>query len=304
MDFSMNPQVNDSTYPKNKSTELTSGLRINNAPSPTVAVGGVGGSGTRVVAKILSDSGIQIGEDLNFANDNLLFTFIFRRAALLTSSESEFNLCFSLFKKLRTVGKSVLTGEEIKLLHSLGEKSPPQFDHAWCNKRLSFMVNKKIDFPEYKPWGWKEPNTHLHIDRILKLEPTLKYLHIMRNGLDMAYSGNQNQLELWGTHVFDHPFEINPHYSLKYWRLIHERMNEVSKKSKYSVYIVNFDKLCRSPKNELKKIFEFLDLQVSTEDLLKHINEIHLPSSVGRHKLHSLHNFDKSDIEFVQMMGF
>ena len=38
-----------------------------------VAIGGVGGSGTRVIAEILIQLGFYIGSDLNSANDNLWF---------------------------------------------------------------------------------------------------------------------------------------------------------------------------------------------------------------------------------------
>lgn len=36
-----------------------------------VAIGGVGGSGTRVVAEIVRSLGYYLGGDLNSANDNL-----------------------------------------------------------------------------------------------------------------------------------------------------------------------------------------------------------------------------------------
>ncbi len=38
-----------------------------------IAVGGIGGSGTRVVAAILKELGIFIGDNLNASNDNLDF---------------------------------------------------------------------------------------------------------------------------------------------------------------------------------------------------------------------------------------
>jgi hypothetical protein len=47
-------------------------------PGPIV-VGGVGGSGTRVIAQILSEIGVYFGADLNRPADNLWFTLLFRR---------------------------------------------------------------------------------------------------------------------------------------------------------------------------------------------------------------------------------
>ena len=43
-----------------------------------IAVGGLGGSGTRVLAEILLNSGIYLGSELNIFHDNLLFTRFFK----------------------------------------------------------------------------------------------------------------------------------------------------------------------------------------------------------------------------------
>jgi hypothetical protein len=37
-------------------------------------------------------------------------------------------------------------------------------------------------------WGWKEPNTHVVLDRLWAELPRLKYVHVRRHGLDMAFS--------------------------------------------------------------------------------------------------------------------
>ncbi|MCK4821383.1 hypothetical protein KA005_36800 [bacterium] len=51
-------------------------IRIN-AFGPTV-IGALGGSGTRLVSEILIHSSVYFGQDLNIANDNLLFTYLFK----------------------------------------------------------------------------------------------------------------------------------------------------------------------------------------------------------------------------------
>jgi len=51
-------------------------MNIEDSP---VIVGGVGGSGTRVIAELLSNFGYYIGNDLNRSMDNLLYTFLFKR---------------------------------------------------------------------------------------------------------------------------------------------------------------------------------------------------------------------------------
>src|SRR5581483_5848515 len=53
-------------------------------PSAPVAIGGLGGSGTRVVARLLQDLGFYLGADLNDYEDNLWFTLLMKRPRSLT----------------------------------------------------------------------------------------------------------------------------------------------------------------------------------------------------------------------------
>ena len=54
-------------------------MRKNSELSNPVVIGGVGGSGTRVVAEIIKRLGFYIGDDLDSANDNLWFLLLFKR---------------------------------------------------------------------------------------------------------------------------------------------------------------------------------------------------------------------------------
>lgn len=50
-----------------------------------IAIGALGGSGTRICAQILIELGVFMGHDLNNANDNLLFTRLFKTLVGLTN---------------------------------------------------------------------------------------------------------------------------------------------------------------------------------------------------------------------------
>ena len=67
---------------------MTSFKNKYNAP---VVVGGVGGSGTRLIAECLKEAGYFMGADINDAKDNLWFTLLFKRLEVLSSSEEEFD---------------------------------------------------------------------------------------------------------------------------------------------------------------------------------------------------------------------
>ena len=72
----------------------------NNGP---LVIGGMGGSGTRLVAELCSLFGYYLGDDLNIASDNLLYTLIFRRQTWFYKSyknTKRINTGLSLLEKL------------------------------------------------------------------------------------------------------------------------------------------------------------------------------------------------------------
>ena len=66
---------------------------------PNIVIGGVGGSGTRLIAMIVASLGLNIGNDLNESFDNLTFTLLFKRHNILKISDEEFNKLLILFEK-------------------------------------------------------------------------------------------------------------------------------------------------------------------------------------------------------------
>src|SRR5580704_16555406 len=64
-----------------------------------VAIGGVGGSGTRVGAALLQMLGYYIGDDLNEPLDNLWFTLLFKRRSVLLEGAPEFGQLVTLFRR-------------------------------------------------------------------------------------------------------------------------------------------------------------------------------------------------------------
>lgn len=66
---------------------------------PPVVIGGVGGSGTRLIAECVKKLGFFIGNDLNDAFDNLWFTLLFKRREILSLSDAEFNQLVDILVK-------------------------------------------------------------------------------------------------------------------------------------------------------------------------------------------------------------
>lgn len=256
-----------------------------------ISIGGVGGSGTRVIAQILRESGYFMGSDLNESNDTLLFTLLFKRENILTLTDEEFDYNINIFIKVMSKGER-LTEPERLYVEGLAAKDRTLHNKEWLSDRLKYLSNNIEDI-----WGWKEPNTHIVIEKLFHKIDNLKFVYVYRNGLDMAYSTNQNQLKLWGN-IFlnDKSIEITPKNSLKYWCVAHKRVSSLQRTYPDKIHMLDFDKLCHDSEGVLKELSTFIG---SGECLSKYKELIKTPASVGRYKEYSLEDFNKNDIDYI-----
>lgn len=283
---------------------------------PYIVIGGIGGSGTRMVISILKDLGLNIGNDLNDANDNLTFTLLFKHLQTLSLSKDEIHQRINIIKK--EIFSSPLNSKEIDIVDQLSTSSRPNHPWQWIKERADHLLelSQPKPIPKYhtknKPlmdkWGWKEPNSHIIMNSLHELYPSMKFIMVVRNGLDMAYSTNQQQLRLWGPSFlpkeyvsFDkyHHIKYTPKVSLKYWRIIHEKIIQESKSRNDHFLMINYDEMCLNPEKGLAKLFNFLNLSHELIPLVLHHVHPLKPS-----KYSDLSQFDKSDIEFNKKLGF
>lgn len=268
-----------------------------------IAIGGVGGSGTRLVAECLKETGFFMGSDLNVSNDNLWFTFLFRRLEILDSSDDEFRELVDIFLRAMS-GSDQFTEAQINLISELACLDREDDSARWLLERAkTLLAEKQLCEPTVR-WGWKEPNTHVIIDRLRNILPNIKYIHVMRNGLDMAHSPNQNQLKLWGKHFIGANYEISPFYSLKYWCIVHQRVLELSRSMGKDFLLINYDNLVLHPQKGLMDLLKFLGLDIREDQIHKLSRLIKVPDSIGRFKNHGTKIFDESDVAFVKQLGF
>ena len=268
-----------------------------------LAVGGVGGSGTRIVAHILQELDFYLGEDLNKQFDNLWFTLLFKRKEILQNSLAEINILLSIFMK-GMISNEIFTQEEVELINHLASSATNPHPEPWLKERAKSLLARDNSEREIRSWGWKEPNTHLIIEKLQYSLPKLKYIHVVRNGLDMAYSRNQNQLKLWGSHFLQQEYQISPYYSLKYWLKVHQHILEVAQLMKDKFLWLNYDELCLNPHKVINQIIEFLELEISSSYRDRLSKLVKVPDSMGRFKNYKLDVFEPSDVVLVGELGF
>ncbi len=274
---------------------------------PPVVMGGVGGSGTRLIASILSDVGFFLGADLNAADDNLWFTLLFKRQELwpLESHESELERMLGIFLKLMLEPERVSKGDH-EIVEALAVTERPKHDVEWLNERVQAI--KEYVAPSGTPldrWGWKEPNTHIFLPFLLDQVGNLKYIHVMRHGVDMAFSRNQNQLEFWGEQLLGRTIDLeDPIDSLGYWCAAHKRVLELTAPMKDRFLLLNYDEFCQDPVQKLPLLLEFLELDASDFQLGDLVSENLMPRSLGRRKQFDISIFPDSDLEYVSSLGY
>lgn len=274
--------------------------------SKVIAIGALGGSGTRAVAQILIDAGIYLGDDLNESYDNLIFTRLFKNPTWYKkASQSEVGERLELFRKYMEIGK--LSGEESKMLFRAAAENPTFKSNYWFYAKLK--SKKFIAKKNRATWGWKEPNTQIFLDEINTAFPTFRYVHVLRHGLDMAFSGNIQQLTNWG---YKYDILLNGTESendlavkqLDFWISATREVMKKSKKLNDRFYLLKYASLYKNPKMEIDGLFEFLRLDIDPALKQKLCKIPQKPPTSYRFRKFDLDIFRNDQIEFVKEMGF
>jgi hypothetical protein len=285
----------------------TSSLRAARRVDPTpdgrpapIAIGGVGGSGTRVVAECLRSLGVFMGTDLNPMNDTLWFTLLFARQEILDATDAEFELLTrSLAAGLQ--GGQPLPAHALARIAALADRDRLQVSADWLRMRASSLAAATSAPPHGGAWGWKEPNTHLVIERLWQHLPSLRYVHVIRHGLDMALSTNQNQLRFWGQRALGYEGDVTPARSLAYWCWAQRRMERILRPNRGRMYWLDYDALCREPERTLAPLLDFLGFDAQDAGALAAL--VH-PPKVPRHASTPLEVFSPDDVAYVESLGY
>jgi hypothetical protein len=280
-----------------------------------VAIGGVGGSGTRVFAEILRGLGLYMGNCLNNASDNLWFTLLLKRPHWFfrnqNRSKKEIYHAIRIFEKAMTTGLSLTAGpDDITYVRNAGEEISSYALDMGANRlhAKNILKSRQPDPSRYIGWGWKEPNTHIFLEYLAAHFPDFHYIHVLRHGLDMAYSTNNQQLLNWGTLVGVTVADktcVTPRDLLQYWVAANERAIKVGRMLLGERFLlVRLEELCRDPKASIKTMASFVGVDMNLKDMHKLARLPSLPASSGRYRNHDLAVFAAEDIKALERLGF
>lgn len=255
-----------------------------------VAVGGVGGSGTRVIASLVSSLGYQIGNNLNRAQDDLTFTVLFKRPedyrgvrGLIPEGNPTALAATELFVAIRN-GNRGFGSEIFPMIRASVSLRPDDVDHGLARyvtptlrrvRRLRRLdkVFRNAGRPESGLWTWKEPNTLLFVPILFRVIPEFHYIHVVRNGLSMAESKNDYQLNNWGF-LFDVPDDARePELrQLVYWARANLAVSDYLSSQARSL-VVSHERTVLEPMTVAEEIASFLGRPVTdrTRDVVAQV---------------------------------
>jgi hypothetical protein len=200
------------------------------ASGPNV-IGATGGSGTRAFARIARLAGLYIGESPTEAEDAAEF--------------GEYSDCW------------------INAYLSHRDSSPPAWLEPVMRSDLAALVERHLrGHSGPGPWGWKEPRSIYLLPHYDASLPQLRFLHVVRDGRDMAFSANQNQLRKHGGAYLRRPVDIHsPGDSIELWSQINLEAARYGSEQLGNRYLrLRFEDLCREPTETAAQIVDFFGL--------------------------------------------
>jgi sulfotransferase family protein len=215
-------------------------------------IGATGGSGTRVVGRIVRSGGMYTGTNLNDYEDAL---------DLAAFSDRWINQ---------------LTGR------SLDDLTPQEAGELVDDLTATLEVHRRDLPPGAIAWGWKEPRSIYLLALLDAVMPNMRFLHFIRDGRDMAFSDNQQQLKKHGDAVLGKGSgrRQRPIRSISLWSHINTRAADYGERNMPGRYLrMRFEDLCAEPARSAALIYDFFELR---GDAAEAATAVRPPDSLGR----------------------
>lgn len=271
-----------------------------------VVMAGVGGSGTRVVAEVVRGLGIYIGDTLNRSLDNMWWTTLFSRAGWFYDLEGPTD---PRYRKTVRLFEEAMEGTIAPTPRRLFRVLEAYWDGpCYLVPSLRRFATDGWDRDRHAGWGFKEPNALVYLRYHHASWPGMRYVHVVRNGLDMAWSGHPPMFDLWTRHHdIDPPVPDDrlPAAKLKWWvRANRDALAFCEEEIPDRHHVVRFEDLCREPRQEIERLDDFLGTDASEAAIDELSQAPEVPDSIGRHRDRDLSLLDEEDVEAVDEFGY
>jgi hypothetical protein len=224
-------------------------MTVNPATSPPSIMGATGGSGTRVVARIARRSGLFIGTNLNPAEDWLDLAAYYDR----------------------------WINPWLQHAHGWG----PDVEEE-MKSELAPLLQQHLAPADGGPWGWKEPRSIFLVSFLARALPGLRFVHVVRDGRDLAFSKNQNQPRKHADTFLGSQSEKPdaPVRSIELWNGVNLKTADAGEAELGGRYLrIRFEDLCGEPQPVIARLLAFLELEGDPDELA---GEVEPPPTLGR----------------------
>jgi sulfotransferase family protein len=217
------------------------------ARRPPVVVFGSGGSGTRAIAAALREAGVYLGARTNRANDSLVLKPFLRRWPEVYLERSRW---------VETMWRAP----------DVGEVEAP--DAAMVDDLRATIDAQREGIPAPDaPWGWKAPRTIYVLPALHGLVPDVITVQLVRDGRDMAYSANQNQLQAFGEIMLDdYRGAPDPVRSIALWSRVNVAAVRYAERFIGANHLVlRYEDVCADPAAAVRQLLDHVGLESSRQ---------------------------------------
>lgn len=240
-----------------------------NYTNTPLVIGATGGSGTRTIAQICRMVGYYMGANVNQFLDALEFVPFYNKWINVTLSSN----------------RIILTEEQNKLMFQ---------DFLACIQK-----HRKGIKHQAAPWGWKNPRSMYLLPFFHALYPTMRFIHIIRDGRDVALLKDSKQLLFHTRTFFDKQYDslLLPYRLMLLWKATNLTIASFGEKNMGKNYLrIRFEDLCENPRGIVVRLVKFLN--VRNADVSKLAANIKKPNTVGR-----WHMFPVDFVEQIVELG-
>lgn len=210
-----------------------------------IIVGATGGSGTRVLQKLIAAQNVYMGYPLNKENDALLTAeFLERHINPILSYTHNLNYDLAAIPGILRTQTLAALQETLKKL----------------------LVHKPT---EQSRWGFKNPRSIFMLPFFAALYPDFIFVHMIRDGRDIALSSNKNQpLKHFHAAIPESLLAADsPEAAIRLWAKVNQEAAAWCAQHLKQRYIrIHHEALCANPEQEIKKLYNALGLPAKNLD--------------------------------------
>jgi hypothetical protein len=282
-----------------------------------VMIGGVGGSGTRVVTAVLQSCGLHLAGPINDQLDSIWMTLMFERPGWLTALMGDERPVSALVHAARTIrsmynGAQLPRGKLAVLAAAAAETATLGYDPDGPVRRwppavpfrfVADYLGTRHDPIPPGPWGWKAPVNQVVLPELLEAFPRARYIHVVHHPLDIAWSGNTRGAWQWGSLCgYDRDaVQRAPHNArLAWWLYTMEHTIAMAQGLRERVAWVSLEAICARPGALTRQLSTFAGLRPDAGVVRVAAAQVEPPASMGRWREHDLATLDPSLLERAQ----